>query len=375
VCVVTGPRVVVAPNAFRSSLHAGAVAEAMARGVLAALPGASVACVPMSDGGDGLLDVLGGHIGVRLHEHVVRNPLGRPVRAALGYHEGSELAVIEMALASGLRAVAPGQRDPLRSSTYGTGQLILAALDLGARSIVLGAGGSATIDVGAGALHALGASFRDRRGRELEPVPAALAGLAAVDLRGLDRRLAGVTIAALADVATPVERNAAVYGAQKGLAPGGEPAVSLAVAAMARAARETAGVDILGRPWLGGAGGLAGGLAAFLGATVEPGAASVARRVGLPGALARAGLVLTGEGRLDRTTFEGKVPAVVLEIAAAHGVPCALVAGAVDRDALPAFPALRWAAPPAGVWAGADIVAELAGEVAALALPMASRRP
>lgn len=369
--LVTPPLVVVAPNGFRGSLFARAVAEALGRGVLAELPGASVCLVPMSDGGDGLLAVLGDHLGVGIHEREVRDPLGRPVRAALGIEEASGTAVIEMALASGLRTVAAPDRDPLRSSTYGTGQLIAAALDLGAREILLGAGGSATIDLGFGALGALGASFRDRRGRELEPVPAALAEVDSVDLRGLDRRLAGVTVTVLSDVHTPAEANAILYGAQKGLAPEALPDVQRALAAMARVAGAVAGVELLGRPWMGGAGGLAGGLAACVGARVEGGAASMARRLGLPGLVRAADLVLTGEGRLDHTTFEGKVPAAVLDLARHAGTPCVVVAGAADREALEAFPWVTWVAPPSGTWAGAEAVAGLAAEAVRRALPVA----
>lgn len=318
-------RVVLVPNSFRDALAAPLAAAAMAEGVRRADPGAEAVAVPLADGGDGTLEVLARRLAARVVTVTVRDALGRPVPASIALAQDGT-AVLEMAEASGLKRLAPGDRDPLRADTRGTGELIGAALDRGARRILLGAGGSGTIDAGAGALAALGAVFRDAAGEPLEPTPAGLERLASVDLTGLDPRLAETEITILADISTPLERHVELYAAQKGAAPADRAALDAHLHRMARLAAER-GQPLVGRPWLGAAGCLAGGLAAFAGARVVPGAEEVVRRTGLRRELAGADLVVSGEGRVDATSFEDKLPATVARLAAEAGVPMVLVAG------------------------------------------------
>jgi glycerate 2-kinase len=321
-------RVVVAPNSFRDCLDAPAVAASMARAVRRAAPRAEVAVVPLADGGDGTLAVLARLLAARLHSAPVHDPCGRLVQGRIALSADGATAVLEMAEASGLRLVPLPERDPFRLSSYGTGELIRAALDRGARRILLGAGGSGTIDGGAGALAALGAVFRDAAGRPLEPTPDCLTTLAAVDLGGLDPRLSRVTIEVLADIHTPIRRHVDLFGLQKGVRPEtAERLRRLLRRLLELAPAAPAGLDEA--PWMGAGGCLAGGLVAYAGARAAGGARVIAELAGLPAALAGADLLLTGEGRLDDTSREGKVPGVVAAMAAAQGVPTVVIAGQV----------------------------------------------
>jgi glycerate kinase len=327
-------RYLLAPNSFRDALSSPRAAAAMAAGVRRAEPSAEIVEMPLADGGDGTLEVLSGLLAARRIEVVARDPLGRPLAASIALGDGGRTAIVEMAEASGLKRLAPADRDPLRADTRGTGDLLRAALDLGARDILLGAGGSGTIDAGAGALAALGAVFRDAAGRALEPSPAALSGLAAVDLSGLDPRLREARIVVLADISTPLERHVALYGGQKGAPEGDRPALEDHLRRIDALAAER-GHPLAGRPWLGAAGCLAGGLAAFAGARVVPGAEEIARRAGLRERLEGVDLVMSGEGRVDATSFEDKLPATVARLSAAAGVPMVMVAGQLAADAAP----------------------------------------
>lgn len=325
-------KVVVAPNCFRGGPSAAAVAEAMAEGVRRGLPEAEIVSLPLADGGDGTLDVLGRIFGGEICSAEVRDPLCRPISARLLLSHDGTTAVVEMAEASGLRLVTKEQRNPFRSSTYGTGQLIRTALDAGRRRIFVGAGGSATIDVGAGALTALGLRFADTADRPLEPTPASLQEVARVDTDGIDPRLAEAELLFLSDVATPLEENVSRYGAQKGVRPETENALSNTVCKLAELA-EARGYRILGTPWLGAGGGLAGGFVAFAGARARGGAATIAALAGLTEHLQYADLLLTAEGRFDATSQHGKLPLVVAEMAADAGVPAVIFATSVVADA------------------------------------------
>lgn len=322
------PRVIVAPNSFRDGVDAEVAAAALARGARHALPGAEVVELPLADGGDGSLAVLRRLLGGEIQTCEVSDPLGRPRQARFAL-TADGTAILEMAEASGLRLVEELVRDPFRSSTRGTGELIRAALDRGARRILVAAGGSATIDAGAGALAALGAIFRDAAGNPLEPIPSALVEVARVDLSGLDARLAAAEITVLSDVLTPVESHVEVYGPQKGLDPRHAEALRGFLSRWVRLAAER-GVDLAGQPWVGAGGCLAGGLAAFAGARAVGGAEAICRLAGLPGYLEGAVLVLTGEGRFDATSGQGKLTAIVAAEAAARGVPAVVIAGQVS---------------------------------------------
>jgi glycerate kinase len=342
---MSGLRVLVAPNSFRDGLDAEAAAAALAGGVRRAMPAAEVVEMPLADGGDGSLGVLWRMLGGELHHCSVSDPLHRP-RGARFALAADGTAIVEMAEASGLRLVEAERRDPFRSSTRGTGELIRAALDRGARRILVAAGGSGTIDGGAGALAALGAVFRDGAGRPLEPIPSALAGLAAVDLAGLDPRLAEVELTVLSDVLTPIENHVEVFGPQKGLAPGNAEALERFLHRWMELAAAR-GSDLAGRPWVGAGGCLAGGLVAFADARAESGADAICRLAGLSGALDGAALAITGEGRFDATSGHGKLTTVVAAAAAARGVPAVVIAGQVAgaRELPPGVVACFSAAP------------------------------
>ncbi|HYW54104.1 MAG TPA: glycerate kinase [Dongiaceae bacterium] len=335
-------RVVIAPDKFKGSLDAAGVAGALAAGVRDVVPEADCVPVPMADGGDGTVEAfLAG--GATARTVRVSGPLGEPVDAA--YARDGATAVIEMAAASGLALLGGGRLDARRASTRGTGELLRDALDGGARRILLGIGGSATTDGGAGALAALGARFFDGEGAELEPVPEALAAVARIDLGGLDPRLrpsstsaeAEVRIAVACDVDSPLLGPlgaAAVFGPQKGASSADVAFLDRTLARLADAMTAATGRDLRHRPGAGAAGGLGWALASACGAQLERGVALVAAVRGLPGALHGADWCFTGEGRIDAQTLRGKVVDGVAALAREAGVRVVVAfGGSVDLAA------------------------------------------
>ena len=323
-------KVVIAPDKFKGSLTAPGAARAMARGVARAAPGAAVDLVPMADGGEGTVESLVAATGGAFREAIVAGPLGEPVAARYGRLGDGRTAVIEMAAASGLVLVPADRRDPGRATTRGTGELLRAALADGARRVVLGIGGSATNDGGAGLAQALGVRLLDAEGRDLGPGGAELARLVRIDPSGLDPRLAGVEIAVACDVDNPLcgPRGASViYGPQKGATPAGVAELDGNLEHFARVVARDLGVSIRDLPGAGAAGGLGGGLVAFAGGTLEPGVELVSRAVGLAGRLAGADLCLTGEGALDASSAAGKTAVGVARLARRLGVPTIALAG------------------------------------------------
>lgn len=318
---------VVAPGPFKGALGAADAAAAIARGLAGA--GLETTEVPVADGGQGTLDALLGARGGRRRTVRVRDPLGREIDADLGLFD-DDVAMVELAQAAGYERLAPSERDPERTSTYGAGQLILAALDEGAGEILIGVGGSATNDGGLGALRALGARLLDVGGRPLDGTGADLGLLASVDLSGLDRRLAATRLRIVADVDNPLcgpDGAAAVFGPQKGADPA---AVERLDAGLARLASIMAdhGVTGVGElPGAGAAGGAAAGFAGLAGAEIEAGAEVVLDAVDIDGALAGARLCVTGEGALDGQTAAGKAPAAVAARCRRAGVPCVALCG------------------------------------------------
>jgi glycerate kinase len=327
-------RVVCAPNAFKGSLDARAAAAALARGVAAA--GADPVEIPVADGGDGTLDVLLGAAGAgaRVEVHRVTGPLGDPVDARLGWLDAGT-AVVELAEASGLRLV--GDRlDALRATSRGTGELIAAALDGGATRILVGIGGSACTDGGAGLAAALGVRLVDCAGVGLGDGGGALVSLAGLDLRGRHPGLDRCRLEVAVDVASPLlgpGGAAALFGPQKGAGPTAVSTLESGLRRLAEVAERDAGVDaeLAARPGAGSAGGCGYGLAALCGALLLPGAALVCDTVGLDAALCGAALALTGEGRLDASTAAGKAPAEVARRARRAGVPCVALAGGLGE--------------------------------------------
>ncbi|GAA2725619.1 MULTISPECIES: glycerate kinase [Streptomyces] len=325
-------RVLVAPDKFKGSLAAVEVARHVAAGLRRAAPGTAVTALPVADGGDGTVAAVVA-AGYERREVAVTGPLGerRTAAYALG---GDGTAVVEMAEASGLRLLPPGRFAPLTATTYGTGELVRAALDAGARTVVLGVGGSATTDGGAGMLAALGARLCDGAGRPLGPGGGPLAALAEADLSGLDPRLARTRLVLASDVDNPLtgpRGAAAVYGPQKGASAAEAATLD---AALARYAQVLDGGRLADAPGAGAAGGVGYAALAVLGAVFRPGIEVMLDVVGFGAAVAGAELVVTGEGSLDAQTLHGKAPVGVAR--AARGVPVVAVCGrlALEGEAL-----------------------------------------
>lgn len=357
-------KVVIAPDSFKETLSAADAAAALAEGVLAACPSAVIDVCPMADGGEGTAAAMLAALGGEWIHADVYNALGSQVRArfamlapperavlpgelgvsaararVMGDGEiAGRTAVLDMAAASGLALISGELRDPHRSTTYGTGQLIAAALDAGAREIIVALGGSATVDGGAGCAQALGAEFLDDAD---EPIVCGIANaglehLVQIDLSGLDSRLDEVTLRAACDVTNPLlgDRGAAaVYGPQKGATPEGVVTLERNLAQLAKVLREQLEVDVASWEGGGAAGGLGAGLAGLLGASLENGAALVAKTVDLAGRLRGADLCITGEGQLDTSTSFGKAPLAVAEDARIASVPCVCIPGVLGDNA------------------------------------------
>lgn len=312
----------------------------MARGVRRARPDAVVETLPIADGGDGLIDAVRAALGGRLVRASARGPLGERRRAAYLWIPRRRLAVVEMARASGLALAPPSRRDPLRASSAGTGDLIRDALRRGAGEVVVGLGGAASSDGGAGMARALGARLLDADGREIPDGAAGLLSLERADAGECRRRLSGVRVTALADVTNPLcgpRGSARVFGPQKGATPAQVRVLESALARWARILSRDLGASVAAAPGAGAAGGLGAGLAAFARARIVPGADWVFDRVGVRRALGRADAVLTAEGRLDRTSLRGKAVVALARRARARGVPAAAIAGEVERAARPAL--------------------------------------
>ncbi len=346
-------KIVICPQAFKGGLRGTEAAEAMAAGVRRVHPDASLVLLPVADGGDGTLDALigggvppalahggagmmagGASASARVSYSLVQGPLGERLWALWGDMPDNRTAVVELARASGLALVAPERRNPLRASTYGTGQLIRAALNAGYPRIIVGLGGSATNDGGSGIAQALGARFLDADGNELPLGGAALARLAHVDLSGLDPRVQGALILAATDVSNPLcgpEGAAATYGPQKGATPDMVAELDAALENFGQVILRDLGMDVMGLPRMGAAGGAGAGLYALLGAEVGSGADIVIDALGLDAALTGADLVITGEGCTDWQTMYDKAPIVVARRAKKKGVSVIAVSGSLGK--------------------------------------------
>jgi len=329
-------RIIVAPDSFKGSVSALGVAEAMERGIHAVFPEAEVLKVPIADGGEGTVEALVAATHGHLKHAEVRGPLGTPVRAHWGVSGDGDTAFIEMASASGLPLVAKDQRDPRITSTFGTGELMKAALDAGLRKLVVGIGGSATNDGGTGMARALGVTFLDAQGQDLPEGGAALANLARIDLTGLDPRLKEAAILVACDVDNPLcgPRGAsAVYGPQKGATPEMVTELDAALAVFARHAATATGRDVALAPGAGAAGGLGAGLLFFTPAELRPGVGIVLETTGFEQQVQKADLVITGEGRTDFQTAMGKAPVGVADVAKHYGVPVICLSGGLGEGA------------------------------------------
>jgi glycerate kinase len=327
-------KIVIAPDSFKDSLSAADVASAIALGLRQALPEAALIERPMADGGEGTMQAIMAACQGELRGLTVDGPLGQPTLAHWGWLAGERTAIIEMAEASGLQLLERQQRDACNSSTYGTGQLVAAAIEAGASRIILAIGGSATNDAGTGMLCALGLRLADAQGAELPRGGLALARLASVDIGGLDRRLADVQFEVAADVDNPLcGPNGAshIFGPQKGATPEQVVALDKALDHFADHCAPLLGNDHRNLPGCGAAGGMGFAAKAFLNASFRPGVEVVAQLVGLAEAVQGADLVITGEGRFDAQTLRGKTPFGVARVARAAGVPVVVIAGTLGE--------------------------------------------
>ncbi|GIP40523.1 glycerate kinase [Paenibacillus sp. J31TS4] len=324
--------IVIAPDSFKGSLSALGVGRALEKGIKRAIPESVTKIIPMADGGEGTMDCLIEATGGRFVGAQVQGPLGRPIESGFGLLGDGETCVIEMAMSSGLYLIGRHERNPLRTTTYGFGQLIRTALDEGCRNFILALGGSATNDGGAGMLQALGVELLDEAGQPLGYGGGELARLAAIRKDGLDPRLAESRFTVACDVDNPLvgpHGASAVFGPQKGATPEMVAELDRCLRRFADLTERETGVAIHDLPGAGAAGGLSGGIVAYLNGELESGVAIVGRTAGLEEAVRTADLVITGEGQVDFQTARGKTPWGVTRTAQAHGVPVIVVAGSV----------------------------------------------
>ena len=324
--------VLVAMDSFKGSLSSLQAADAVAQGIRRACPDAFVRCIPIADGGEGTVDAVVEALNGRYVQTVVSDPLGKPVKARYGM--ANDTAVIEMAAASGLCLVAENERNPLVTSTRGTGELILHALDQGCRRFVIGIGGSATNDGGTGMARALGIRFLDEAGSDISEGGGALSDLARIDLSGLDRRITEASFRIACDVTNPLygERGASrVFGPQKGATPEMVEQLDRNLEHYASIIRRDLNKDISNLIGAGAAGGLGGGLVAFLDAHLEGGIGLLLDAVDIDRDMRSAEYVITGEGRTDFQTAFGKAPAGIAARAKKYGIPVFILSGSLGE--------------------------------------------
>lgn len=324
--------VLLCPDSFKDALSAQEASAAMARGVQRAAPNALVQICPLADGGEGSLDALIAATGAERLTLEVQDALGRPRQAAWGWLSDQRTAFIELAEASGLQHLSVNERSALITSTFGVGELLMAALEQGAQKALLLLGGSATNDGGAGMLTALGARFLDHNNQPLAPGGAALRQLARLELEGLDPRLAELKLEAAVDVDNPLlgERGAsAVFGPQKGATPQEVKQLDQALGHFADVSAQVLGQDHRELPGAGAAGGMGFAARAFLNATLKPGIEMIMQQADMQTLLAHADLVITGEGRLDGQSLAGKTPIGVSRAAQRLNKPVVVLAGSL----------------------------------------------
>ena len=329
-------KVVIAPDSYKGCLSALEVAKAMERGVLSVFPSAEVRKIPIADGGEGTVAALVTATNGQLRQTEVTDPLGNKIIAHWGVLGDGRTAVIEMAAASGLPLVPKEKRDPRVTTTYGTGELIKAALAEGLAKIIIGIGGSATNDGGTGMARALGVRFLDAAGQEVAAGGGSLAEICQIDTTGLDPRLKNTEIVVACDVDNPLcgTRGAsAVFGPQKGATPEMVQQLDAGLAKYASCARQATGRDVAEKAGAGAAGGLGAGLMFFTPAQLKPGVEIVLDAVGFSDIVRDADFVITGEGRTDFQTAFGKAPVGVAKVAKTHGAPVFCISGGLGDGA------------------------------------------
>ncbi|OLQ94457.1 glycerate kinase [Vibrio ponticus] len=328
-------KIVIAPDSYKESLTAMQVATAIESGFRQVLPDAEYIKLPMADGGEGTVQSLVDATGGQVASTVVTGPLGEPVEGFYGLLGDGVSAVVEMAAASGLHLVEPDARNPLNTTSYGTGELIKAALEQGVQHIIIGIGGSATNDGGIGMAQALGARFLDSDGNELAFGGGAIANLEQIDLSGLDPRLQQVRLEVACDVDNPLcgpTGASYVFGPQKGATPAMVEQLDYNLAHYASIIERTTGKDVINQAGAGAAGGLGATLLGLLTASLRPGIQIVIEATNLAEVVKDAALVITGEGRIDSQTIHGKTPMGVAQTAKLYDLPVIGIAGSLASD-------------------------------------------
>ena len=329
-------KIVVAPDSFKGSLTAVEVSDAIEQGIKEIFSEAEIVKIPMADGGDGTVQCLVNATGGEILKEKVTDPLGDEVLASYGILGDKKTAVIEMAEASGLTLVPENQRNPLITTTYGTGQLIKAALDRGCRKMIIGIGGSATNDGGAGMLQALGVKLLNQEGKEVGFGGGELNKIFRIDTKYLDNRLSETKVLIASDVSNPLcgpKGAAQVYGPQKGATPEMIKKLDESLVYFAEIIKRDLNKDVKDIPGAGAAGGLGASLLAFLDAELRPGIEIIIKIVKLEQAIKDADLVITGEGKIDSQTIYGKAPIGVAKIAKKYNIPVIAVAAIIGDDA------------------------------------------
>ena len=325
----------IAPNSFKHSLDADDAANAIKQGLEESSLDCTTECFPVGDGGDGTGDILIKRFNGSVIETDAKDPLGRKIKTSFGLIDSGRTAIIEMANASGLRLLKKDELDPLIASSYGTGEQMIKALQAGAKKIILGMGGSATVDGGTGILRAFGIRFLDESGNELKGIPGTLNQLASIDTSNIDQRIFDCELIILCDVSNPLlgqEGAAAVFGPQKGASKQAVEQLELALTRFSQISFQQTGKDIASIRFSGTAGGAAAGLYAFLNAKLVNGIDYFLELTEFEKALQKARVVITGEGSIDEQTLGGKAPYGVAAKAKEKNLPVIGVAGKVPLE-------------------------------------------
>lgn len=333
-------KIIVAPDSFKGSLSALDAGNAIKEGIMRVMPEASIEVVPMADGGEGTVDALVSATGGRIIIEEVHDPLMKKIKAKYGILGDGSTAVIEMASASGLPLVPKEERNPMITTTYGTGELIKSALDQGCRKLIIGIGGSATVDGGAGVAQALGAKLIDKYGNNIAFGGGGLEFLDQIDVSDIDSRIYETETIVACDVDNPLvgpKGAPAVYGPQKGATPEMVRKLDSFLNKYADIIKRDIGVDIKNVPGAGAAGGLGAGLIAFMKAKLNSGVEIVIEASGFEDRLKDADLVITGEGKIDQQTIYGKTPIGVAKTAKKYGLPVIAICGIIGEGAFAVY--------------------------------------
>jgi len=329
-------KIVIAPDSYKGCLTAMEVADAIETGIRRVMAEAEIIKVPMADGGEGTVQALVDATSGRMISQKVCDPLGNQIEAQFGILGDGKTAVIEMAAASGLPLVPQDKRNPMVTTTYGTGELIRAALDMDCRKLIVGIGGSATVDGGAGMAQALGVRFLDKGSKDIPTGGGGLEYLDRIDISNLDPRIAEAHVIVACDVDNPLvgpRGGPEVFGPQKGATPKMVKKLDAYLDRYADIIKRDIGKDIKNVPGAGAAGGLGAGLMAFLSARLKSGVDIVIQASGLEKRLQKTDLVITGEGKIDRQTIYGKTPIGVARTAKKFNIPVIAIAGSIGDDA------------------------------------------